>query len=340
MNLRRVLALAFSIAFVLGGVAAALILHARHTVTPAMPVPSAAGERNRPVAPISDKVGDVEEDNAPPWPDAAGSPEQVMYAQAQLMDAAVAKLSVRIPGKTNLYLIAFAGDGAENVFRNEVDFVQTQFERRFDAAGHTLVLINNPATLDKSPLASLSNLEAAIDAVAEKMNPDEDVLLLFLTSHGSPEHELYVAMDPLPLDQIAPEDLADIFATTSIRNKVIVISACYSGGFIDELKDSTTMVITAARADRTSFGCGTNSPITNFSRAFFADALNQTDSFSAAFAQASKQIDAQETRDGLQHSYPQIATTAQIEAKLGTWRAGLKLGAPVKFSPPQVPAPP
>ena len=225
-------------------------------------------------------------------------------------------------------------------FAMKSDFVQTQFEQRFDAVGHTLALINNPATLDKSPLASLTNLETAINAVAKKMDTTQDVLLLFLTSHGSREHELYVGMDPLPLDQIAPDDLADIFAATTIRYKVIVISACYSGGFIDALKDSTTMVITAARADRASFGCGKKADITDFSRAFFVDALNHVDSFTTAFAQASKQIEAQETRADEEHSYPQFVSTPQIEAKLKDWRAGLQLGAPVPFTPPASPARP
>ena len=46
------------------------------------------------------------------------------------------------------------------------------------------------------------------------------------------------------------------------------------------------MIITAARADRTSFGCGTQSEITDFGRAFFVDGLNHNDSFEAAFDEA------------------------------------------------------
>ena len=124
------------------------------------------------------------------------------------------------------------------------------FARRFAANGHELLLVNNPATLSRYPLATLTNLETSVDAVAEKMDRDNDILFLLLTSHGTDDHLLYVAMDPLPLDSIAPEDLADVFAKAKIRYKVIVISACYSGGFIDALKDDTTMIVTAARADR------------------------------------------------------------------------------------------
>ena len=257
-----------------------------------------------------------------------------MYSQAQLMEQAIARLAARAPDKTNLYLVAFAGDGAENVFRNEAEYVEKLFDERFGAAGHSLVLVNNPTTLTRRPLASLSNLQTALDAVAAKMDPEQGVLLAFLTTHGSPDHELAVALDPLPLDQIAPEDLADALAATHVHNKVVVISACYSGGFIGALKGPATMVITAARADRPSFGCGTQSAITYFGRAFFARGLNDTDSFPAAFAEARKLIDGWETKAGEQHSEPQIATTREIEARLRSWRDGIHLGPRVPFESP------
>jgi hypothetical protein len=166
------------------------------------------------------------------------------------------------------------------------------------------------------------------------MDRDNDILFLLLTSHGSEDHLLYVAMDPLPLDWIAPEDLADIFAKAKIRYKVIVISACYSGGFIDALKDENTMIVTAARADRSSFGCGSDSPITDFGRAFFVNGLNHNDTFAGAFSEASKLVDAWETRDGDAHSVPQFVTTPSIEARLQLWRQGITLGPPVPFVAP------
>jgi hypothetical protein len=326
--MRRLLALTFALTFAFGALSTAFLLRHRALL---LPVPTAASL----AAPTDKDDTDADtKDSASAWPDDAGSPEQVMYTQPQLMEDAVKPLMPRSPDKTNLYLIGFAGDGDENVFRNEVEFVDRQFSQRFDAAGHTLLLINNPATVAQRPLASLTNLQTSVDAVAARMDPDQDILLLFLTSHGSREHELYVGLDPLALDQIAPEDLADVFVDAHIRYKVIVISACYSGGFIDALKDDTTMLITAARSDRASFGCGMDADITDFGRAFFVDGLNHNDSFTAAFAEASQLIDALETRDGEDHSYPQIATTPRIEAKLKAWRSGIHLGPPVPFVPP------
>lgn len=275
--------------------------------------------------------GDTDRQEEPRWPDSAGTPEQVWYAQPERMRQALAALALRTPGKVNLYLIAFAGDGEEDVFRNEAEYVARLFRLRFDAEGHTLLLVNHPATLDRLPLASLSNLEAAVAGLRQILDPERDILLVLLTSHGSADHVLYVSMDPLPLDQISADDLVDLFAKYPIKNKVLILSACYSGGFIDALRSDTTMIITAARADRASFGCSSDSTITDFGRALFVEGLNHHDAFETAFAEARRLVDAWETRDGKEHSYPELVAPPSIVATLHRWRAGIRLGPPVPF---------
>ncbi len=260
--------------------------------------------------------------------------EQVIYNQQNLLDEAVAKLRPQTPGTVDLYVVAFAGDAQEDVFRNEAEYVERLFAQRFGADGRVLVLENNPATVATRPLATLTNLAWALDDVAAKMDPAEDVLLLYVTTHGGHDHELLVDLDPLPLNQITPDDLADALKTDpGIRWKVVVVNACYSGGFIDALRDDSTLVITSARADRTSFGCGADSDITYFGKAFLAQALNKTTSIPEAFAQAKKSVSEWEDADGEEHSEPQIASTRSIEAKLETWQRTLKPGAPVPFAP-------
>src|SRR5690348_6521162 len=108
------------------------------------------------------------------WPADGPTPEQVMYAQSDLLDREIAQLKPRTPGRVNLYAIAFAGDGSENVFRNEAEYFRKLFTQRFHEAGHVLVLENNPTSLTTRPLADWSNLEAALDAVAAKMDPQQE----------------------------------------------------------------------------------------------------------------------------------------------------------------------
>ena len=260
--------------------------------------------------------------------------EQVIYNQPALLDAAVAKLKPQTPGVVDLYVVAFAGDAEENVFRNEVEYAEKLFAQRFNAEGRVLVLENSAETVTTQPLATLTNLTWALDDIAKKMDPAEDILLLYVTTHGSHDHELLVDLDPLPLDQIEPDDLADALKTRpGIRWKVLVVNACYSGGFIDALHDDSTLVITSARADRTSFGCGADSDITYFGKAFLTEALNKTTSIPEAFQQAKKSIAEWESADKDEPSEPQIASTHSIEAKLQEWQRKLNPGPPVPFAP-------
>lgn len=262
-------------------------------------------------------------------------PERLMFDQPRLLQAAIATLKPRTPGQTNLFVLAFAGDGSENVFHNEVEYAAELFAKRFAAEGHVLVLDNNPASIENRPLASLTNLELALQAIAQRMDPTEDILLIYLTTHGSKEHQLLVQLDPLPLNQVLPEDIAAALQTTpSIRWKVLIVNACFSGGFIETLHDDSSLVITSARTDRTSFGCGTQSEITYFGRAFLTEALNQTTSIPTAFAQAATSITQWEKDANIEtHSEPQIASSRSIEAKLEAWSRGLPAHPAIPFEP-------
>ena len=288
--------------------------------TPAIPGTASA-------APADDNT-----DTTNAWPDSAPTPEQVMYAQPSRVQDALDHLGPRVPGKPNLYLVAFAGDGSQDVFRNEAEYAARLFTRRFGPTAHALVLENNPATLQSAPLADWSNLEIALDGLARVMKPD-DILMLYLTSHGSEDHQLLVDMDPLPLDAIGAQDLPGILAEHPFKWKVVVVNACYSGGFIPPLRGSRTLVITAARSDRSSFGCGTESDITYFGHAWLVDALNRTDDFVAAFRQARSEIAGWERRDKLTPSEPQIDVGKGIEAQLAAWRKGIVPGPAVPFAP-------
>jgi hypothetical protein len=93
------------------------------------------------------------------------------------------------------------------------------------------------------------------------------------------------------LPALGAKELGAILAASGIRWKVVVVSACYAGGFIGPLKDDGTLVITAARHDRSSFGCADENDFTYFGRAYFKEALPKSRSFQAAFTQADKLID-------------------------------------------------
>jgi hypothetical protein len=274
---------------------------------------------------------------APPAADARASsgfePEALMYRQPGLLANALAHLRAQTPGRIELFTLGFAGDGSEQVFRNEVEYFDRLMRGRFGAGGHTLSLINSPDTLARVPLATLSNLRAALAGVAARMDTREDVLVLFLTSHGSEDHRLFVGLDPLPLTQIRPADLRASLDAAGIQWRVVVVSACYSGGFVDALRDPDTLVVTAARADRSSFGCGSDSKITWFGKAFLGQALNQTTDFEHGFELATRQVREWELAQGETPSVPQIAGGWAIRKHLASWRQTLPASPPVPFAP-------
>jgi hypothetical protein len=267
------------------------------------------------------------------WPAQGPTPEQVLYAQPRLLRDALARVTPRVAGKPNLYLLTFAGDGAEDVFHNEAEYAAQLFTTRFGATAHSLVLENNPATLTSQPLASWSNLDAALAGLSKLMRPEQDILLLYISSHGSEDHTLLVDMDPLPLDQIGAQDLAGILALHPFKWKVVVVNACYSGGFVQPLRAPGTLVLAAARTDRSSFGCGSDSNITYFGKAWLVDGLNRKANFIDAFNLASGEISQWEKQDKLTPSEPQISIGTGIAGQLALWRKGFTPGPAVPFRP-------
>ncbi|HTV83965.1 MAG TPA: C13 family peptidase [Dyella sp.] len=308
--------------------------HSPSHVASATNMASGASTANNPATSSSSSDSDDSSDSNDNWPNQGPSPEQVFYAQPGMMHTALSQLGPRVPGKTNLYLLTFAGDGGEDVFRNEAEYAAQLFTKRFGPTAHALVLENNPTTLQTHPLADWSNLESALDGLWTVMKPDQDILVLYLTSHGDEDHNLLVDMDPLPLDQIGAPDLAGILKKHPFKWKVVVVNACYSGGFIPDLHSAGTLVLTAARTDRSSFGCGSDSDITYFGKAWLVDAMNRTDDFVDAFQYAKTDIEGWEKQDKLTPSEPQINIGEGIVQQLAMWRRDVKPGAAVPFAPP------
>ena len=101
--------------------------------------------------------------------------------------------------------------------------------------------------------------------------------------------------------------LRTLLDSSGIKNRVVVISACHSGSFIPALATPTTLVITAARADRTSFGCSDKRRWTYFGDAYFNRALRRQTSLAQAFTRAKRRIGRWEAQEKLTPSLPQIA---------------------------------
>jgi Peptidase C13 family len=242
--------------------------------------------------------------------------ERLFHLQGELIERALAAIQPGRPGVRDLYFVGFAPDASQDVFVNEMRYVRQLFDERFGTAGHSIALVNSQDALEEFPIASVTNLERALRRVAAQMNGDEDTLFLYLSAHGYADHRLSAVQPPLELASLTPTALARLLDGVDIKWRVIVVSACYSGGYIEPLRDENSIIITASSAERTSFGCETGRDFTYFGEAYFRDALGRTRSFTEAFAIAKDEVAKREREEGLEASLPQMWVGRAIGARL------------------------
>lgn len=90
--------------------------------------------------------------------------------------------------------------------------------------------------------------------------------LVYITSHGAPEG---VVMGE---GMLRPQRLAGLVdAACPGRPSIVVISACFSGVFVPPLERDDRMILTAARPDRASFGCGESDRYPYFDDCFLSE---------------------------------------------------------------------
>ena len=241
--------------------------------------------------------------------------EAAFYQQPTLLAQALNSIDANIPGKTDWYFMGVAGFAEQDVFRSEINKVRQLFDVRFGTSGHSLALINNTYSWMDEPVASKTSILRGLKRIGQQMNADEDVLFMTLSSHGN-QDLFQLSNPPLAMENIDPAWLRDALDASGIRWRVIVVSACYSGSFIDELASPTTVVITASAADKASFGCTNTAEMTYFGQAFFAESLRENTSFAAAFNDAKLRVSEREGFMGFEPSEPQMAVGSLMKTAL------------------------
>lgn len=244
--------------------------------------------------------------------------QETFETQQRVWNKALAGLVPERPGVIDVYGLVFAPYASEDVFKRESSMVASLLAERFDAKGRVLHLINHASTTATQPWATPVNLERAIAALARRMDRKRDVLVVYLTSHGASSFKLAAGHWPLEVDPLSPERLRAALDKAGIQNRVIAVSACYSGGWIDPLATESTLLMTAANAQRTSYGCGRLSALTFFGRAVFDEQLRATYSFEHAFSAAAPIIAQREKEAGKSDGFsdPQISVGRKIRPVL------------------------
>ena len=256
--------------------------------------------------------------------------QALMERQPQLLAERLDALQPSRPAAIDVYTITFAPYGHAEVFRRESQLVADVMQQRFDSAGRSIQLVNHPGTAQQWPWATPLNLERSIRRVAALMDRRQDVLFIHLTSHGAHSGALSAALWPMEVDEVTPAMLRQWLDDAGIRWRVVSVSACHSGSWIEPLSGPGTLVMTASDVEHTSYGCGRRSELTFFGRAMYDEQLRQTRSFEQAHAEARKLIEQREREAGKTDGYsnPQISMGDELRPQLETLQKQLQARAP------------
>jgi hypothetical protein len=238
------------------------------------------------------------------WAVVPETPAQQL-AEHRRITAALDALKPQRPGVVDAYVVVVALD-SDAVFNREAREAGRVLASRFDAAGRTIVLANDEGNNKADAPGSPETLGLALARVAELMDRNEDVLVVYSTSHGEPDAGLVYKDLQRGGGVITPARLARMLGSLGIRNRLLILQACFSGQFVPALKEPGTIVITAAAADRSSFGCQAGNDWTYFGDALINHAFRQPLPLDIQVQRAWTLIAAAEGRDELTPSNPQV----------------------------------
>lgn len=214
-------------------------------------------------------------------------------------------------GSGSWQVVLAAGDDAQPVFDNAT----RELSRRLAAAG-----------VPASAIHRLSASTGEIEAGAEPASSDNlwrriaylpaqpgDRCLIFLTSHGERGVGLWLARSNRAL---RPDELASALSRgcASVPT-IVIISACYSGGFASgKMAKPNRVILTAARGDRPSFGCQAHRTY-NFFDECLLGVLPQASTWRSVYDRTTRCVRRMERTLGAQASEPQAffgATVADL----------------------------
>jgi hypothetical protein len=229
--------------------------------------------------------------------------------QQRRLDAALVGLAPQTPGTADAYVLTIALD-SDPVFAREAREAARVLGARYGAAGRTLTLAGPDGVRDDHPHGSITALMLALDHLGRVMDADEDVLVLYTTSHGADIGLAYHYGDT-GYGIVSPASLKAALEAAGIRRRVLIISACYSGVFVPVLASPDTAILTAAASTRTSFGCKAENDWTFFGDALINRALRQPVSLDEAARMAGRSVAEWESQARYLASLPQVSIGAE-----------------------------
>jgi hypothetical protein len=250
--------------------------------------------------------------------------DRLWEAQPALVEGAVRRFGAPRAGRSDIYVLAVAA-GRQAQFSREAGAAIRAVTAHYGEGYRGAVLLSNSASDQLHvPLATRRNMASVLDAMGKRADEPDDMAFIYLVSHGSAGAELQTDLPNFDsLSAISASSLSEALGRAGIRRRVIVISACYAGSWIDALANDDTIVIAAARKDRTSFGCDDSRQLTYFGEAFLEGSLRNGASLRDSFDAARAKVARWEAKEGYVPSEPQVYVGRNMKA---VWTAARDLG--------------
>jgi hypothetical protein len=194
--------------------------------------------------------------------------------------------------------VLMTGDDELEVFDNARETIGMLWEERGVSAEDMTHLSRDDSLVGARIAASTTeNLEHAL---AQVDVDDHDGCAVFMTSHGAPQ-----GFDIRGRELLTPDRLDAILdRTCGARPTVVLVSACFSGVFIEDLEAPNRIVLTASRPDRASFGCAPRFEYT-FWDGCLIEAFPSAETWSALHRDVTTCIEEREAELGEPPSRPQ-----------------------------------
>jgi len=257
-----------------------------------------------------------------------GIPARELLAQQRRLTRALNDLQPQRPGVVDAYVVTIALD-SDPVFAREAREAGRVLTSRYDAGGRALTLAGPDGERDELPHGSIENLLVSLAHIAELMDGEEDVLVLYTTSHGLKLGLAYHYGDT-GYGIFSPARLKEALEELGIERRILILSACFAGVFVPELASADTAILTAAASERSSFGCQPENDWTFYGDALINRAMRQPQSLSDAVREANRTVAGWETQQRLLASLPQSA----IGANVASWLPMLEARMPSVASAP------
>ncbi len=229
--------------------------------------------------------------------------------QQDRVAAAIAALPPHGPGPEHLVL-AVGGSGWQAIFDREARRAAVVLAARHP--GPSLVISNSAVQARTGVLASRRIVALALAGIGRRARPD-DITIVYLASHGGEDANIQMDAPGLDFDDLTATDLAHDLDVAGLKHRIVIVSACFGASWIPPLASPTTVVIAAAAADRTSFGCDDSRELTLFGESLLAE-LAKPQPLAIAFATAKARIAAEERRLKITPSLPQAYVGSAMQA--------------------------